>query len=124
MSVTFFGRKPDGQIVAVDGEDAAHLNMSSANARAFLLFLGLDPGTGPDGEVAIPEGRRAIMRARATFERRVRGYPREATDTRRPGCVRVIEGGLDVEYFERRLDDFQRFVDAVVERGAASICWA
>jgi hypothetical protein len=36
----------------------------------------------------------------------------------------VIEGGIDTEYFRRRVDDFERFLSAAGERGATSICWA
>jgi hypothetical protein len=98
--------------------------MSNANARAFLLFIGLDPGEHLVGEVTMPEARRAFIRARATFDRRVRSYTRESSDIRLPGMCRVVTGGVDEGYFGRRLDDFERFVDAVVARGATSIYWA
>jgi hypothetical protein len=123
MSVTFHGRRPDGHVVALDIGDAAYMNLASANARAFLLFIGLEPSDDLTGEVAIPEARRAIMRARATFDRRVGRYTRDASDTKKPGCVRVIEGGIDEDYVARRLDDFETFLDAVSLREATSICW-
>lgn len=124
MSVSFYGRGPNGKSVALDHEDPAHFNLSNANARAFLRFLVLEPGDEPSGEVGLPETRRAIMRARATFDRRVRGYTREGGDTKRPGRCRVIAAGIDAPYFARRLDDFERFLDAVAEKGARSIYWS
>lgn len=123
MSVTFCGRAADGTPIALDIEDPAHLNMSSANARTFVFFLGVEPGDDLHGEVTTPEARRAVMRARATFERRVGGFICKASDTKRPGKVRVIEAGIDVEYIAMRLDDFERFLGAVAERGATIIYW-
>lgn len=124
MSVTFFGRTADGSPIHLDIEDPNHLNMSSANARTFLLFLGLDPGPEPAGEITIYEARRAIIRARATFERRVDAYVRGPSDTRQPGMVRVIVGGVDATWFERGLTDFDRFVAVVGEMGGTAIYWS
>jgi hypothetical protein len=124
MSVSFYGMTADGEPVALDFEtDAAHLNIASANARSFLAFLGLEPGEHLSGEVGMPEARRAIMRARATFERRVGGFTRRGTDTKRPGLCRVIEGGIDAGYFARRIDDFEAFLDAMAAKGAKAIYW-
>jgi hypothetical protein len=125
MSVTFYGRTDDGTtVVALDLEDPAHLNLASGNARAFLLFLGLEPGEEPSGEVTLPEARRAVIRARATFHRHVGAFIREGSDTRRPGRCRVIASGIGPDYFAMRLDAFDSFLDVVAERGARSIWWA
>jgi hypothetical protein len=97
--------------------------MSNANARAFLLFLGIEPGDAPSGEVSIYEARRAVIRANATFERRVGRFVRQASDTKTPGMVRVIVGGIDERYFERRLADFERFLVVMIEMGATVISW-
>ena len=125
MSVSFYGVTADAEPIALDFEtDPAHLNLASSNARAFLLFLGIEPGPDLSGEVSMPEARRAVMRARATFERRVGGFTRQSTDTKRPGRCRVIEGGIGEDYFARRIDSFERFLDAVAARSASSIYWA
>jgi hypothetical protein len=124
VSVSFYGKTADGQPVTLDHEYPTHLNMSGANARAVLEFLRLDPGEEPSGEATLPEARRAIIRARATLARTVRGYTRDGSDTTRPGRCRVIEAGIDEAYFARRLDDFERFLAAVAELGATSIYWA
>ena len=123
VSVTFYGRRGDGSSVVIDIEDHAHLNLASANGRAFLSFLGLDPGDGHDGEATLPEVRRAVIRARASFERRAPKFTRAWSDTQSVGACRVVVAGTDEAYFERRLGDFERFVDAVVGMGAASIYW-
>jgi hypothetical protein len=123
MSVTFHGRRADGTPIALDIEDVAYLNMASANARAFLSFLGIEPGEEPSGEVDMAVARRAVMRARATFDRHVGKFTREMSDTQRRGHCRVIEFGLDADYFERRLNDFEVFLDAVIERSATAIYW-
>jgi hypothetical protein len=123
VSTSFYGRRRDGTAVFLDVEDPRWLNFSCANARAFLAFLRLDPGPGPDGEATLPEVRRAVIRARATFDRRAPKFTRASSDTQSVGQCRVIVGGIEEAYFERRLGDFERFVDAVVERGATSIYW-
>ena len=123
VSVTFYGRRPDGTPVTLDIEDLNSLNMASANARVFLSFLGLDSGPEPDGDVPVPVARRAVIRARATFERRACRFTRTGADTKRPGQCRVIVGGIDEDYFGRRLDDFERFLGVVVEKGATRIYW-
>jgi len=35
----------------------------------------------------------------------------------------VIEGGIDEDYFTRRIEDFERFLRVVEEMGARSIYW-
>jgi hypothetical protein len=76
------------------------------------------------GEVTMPKARRAVLLARATFDKNVGGFTREASDTKPPGRCRVIEGGIDEVYFARRLEDFEVFFDAMTECGARSIYWA
>jgi len=123
VSVSFYGMTADREPIALDIEDPAHLNLANGKARSFLGFLGLEPGEDLYGETSLPEVRRAIMRARATFKRTVGCFAREGSDTMRPGRCRVVEGGIDAGYFARRLDDFERFLGAVAERGARSIYW-
>lgn len=124
VSVTFSARRADGSSISLDVDHPAFLNMSSANARAFLLFVGIEPGEEPAGEVSIHEARRAVIKARATFDRRVTAFVREPSDNQRPGQVLLIVGGIDEGYFERRLDDFERFLGVVGEMGATAIYWA
>jgi hypothetical protein len=63
VSVTFYGVTVDHEPIALDIEDPAFLNMASANARAFLAFLGIEPGADPSGGTSLPEARRAAMLA-------------------------------------------------------------
>jgi len=124
VSIEFYGKKSSGEAIMLDFDHSAFLSMSSGNGRAFLEFLSIEPGSEPSGEITMPEARRAVMRARATFERRAPKFTREGSDTKRPGRARVIEGELGTEYFERRLDDFEKFLNAVASVGATSIYWA
>jgi hypothetical protein len=121
VSVSFYGLTPNNAPIMLHFDDPAHVNMANGNARAFLSFLGLDPGEHLDGRVSMPEARRAVMRARATFGRDVGDFTREGSDRKQPGRCRVIEGGIDADYFSERLAMFERFLNAVAERGATSI---
>lgn len=123
MSITFHATRADGTPIKLDIHDPASLNFASANARVFLAFLGVVPGDDLAGEIKLPEARRAVIRTRATFDRRVGKFTRAATDTRSPGRARLTQAGIGPEYFVRRLDAFERFLDTVVAKGAVSICW-
>ncbi len=125
MSATFYGKTQDGKPIMLDIEHPAYLNLNFGNAYALLGLLGLDPGQDYlHGEVTMAEARRGVMLARATFERRAGKFTREGSDTKRPGKVRIIQGGMGEDYLARRLDDFEKFLDVVAEMGATSIYWA
>jgi hypothetical protein len=124
VSTSFYGLTADNKPIMLEHEDPAYFNMNNRNAHAFLELLGFPGCHEPNGEASRPEARRAIMRARGTFEKRVENFVREGSDTQRPGRCRVIQGGNDESYFARRIEDFERFLNAVVERGATSVYWA
>lgn len=125
MSITFYGQKTDGAPIMLDFEHPAYVNMNFANAYALFNLLGVHPGDDYlHGEITMPEARRAVIRARATFDRRAGGLTREGSDTKRPGRVRIIEGSMDEAYLARRLNDFENFLNVVAEMGATSIYWA
>lgn len=123
MSITFHATRADGTRIVLDFGDAAHLNMASANGRAFLDFLQLDAGDDLVGEVTLADARRAVIRCRATFERRVGKFIRQARDIRLPGRAPLTEDGIGAEYFMQRLDGFEMFLGVMAEKGATSICW-
>lgn len=123
MSVTFYGLTADNQPIMLDFEDLAYLNMNNGNAHAFLAFLGLPGCDESSGDASVPDTRRAIIRARATFEKKVGNFTREGSDTKRPGRPRVLQGGIGEDYFAMRLDSFEKFLNVVVEKGATSIYW-
>lgn len=78
MSVTFFALLPDGSRISLDIEQPAHLNLANGNARALLCLLGIGPGDSLCGEIPIYKARRAVIRGRATFERRAGSFVRRA----------------------------------------------
>lgn len=123
MSVTFHARGADGRLIFLDLDDPAHLNMASGNARLFLEFLQIEPGPEPSGEIGLPEARRAIMRARATFGRRAPAFSREPYDRKRSGEARFVSPGIDASYLAMRLDALEIFLGRVVARGAVSLLW-
>ncbi len=117
-----------------DLTDPRNVNLANTNARAFLSFLGLGDGEDLYGEVPIPEVRRAIMRARATFHQRaysfvrspqiINGSPRVNDDGSvelRP--VRVHIAGIDEDYLMRQLDKLEVLVGELAERGATHLGW-
>jgi len=117
-----------------DDTDPRSMHFASANGRAFLKFLGFNPGDGPDGEVSIPEMRRAIFRAVNTFDRAVKGFTREETvEYGQPrvnddGTVelrpaRFIECGLDESYYADHLARLSILVEALAAEGATHITW-
>jgi hypothetical protein len=123
MSVSFFGKTPEGRPIHLDPRAIGHLNLSNENARALLLLLGIDPARVARGEMTLADARRALIFARATFERRVPQFTRSARDTKPPGKVRVIDAGITREYLARRLGDLERFLDLMSSMGATSIAW-
>ncbi len=146
MGIAFFGTDHDRPHprfpeypapVYLDEDDprSFHLNVGNAAALWPLLGLPLEDGhVPPGGEVSIPEARRALMRARASFRRvaptLVRtteieyGAPRaqeDGTVELRPLCG--VSFGLDEDGIAARLDRLAQFVEAVAERGATHVAW-
>lgn len=99
MSVTFYGSKSDGTRVSIPFEHPAFFQLANGNAVRFLMFLGF--GDGLWGEVTLPEARRAVIRARATFDRRVTPSPAKARTSSvqaahassRAGSIRTTSSG-------------------------------
>jgi len=116
--------------------DGYGLNLCNANARALLGLLRLPLGDETygdlSGQVTIAEARRAVIRARASFERRAELFTR-ATEremgafSQDDGTTRIGERfvamGIDEDYLDKRLSEFGRFVEAAAEAGADHICW-
>jgi hypothetical protein len=145
MSVTFSGsdhRRTSPSTgyaasVRLDIEDARSVNWCNGNAVILLELLGLGHGLSEVdlyGEAAVPDVRRAILRARATLERRGPALARPATvgygAPRRSedGTVELRPvtrwtAGLDVEGMRVRLDALERCVDALVDEGATHVRW-
>jgi hypothetical protein len=131
MSVTFSGLKKDKlapygfRTVKVPGEEEfPRLNLANMNARAFLLLLGL--GKEDDalyGNADLPTVRRAIIKARNTFDRAVRPLVRPNENYIGAGGARIIVGGIDESYFSRRLDDLASYVEDVAKAGGDMISW-
>jgi hypothetical protein len=131
MSVTFSGlKKDDGapygyRSVRVTNEDEhglPRLNLSNMNARAFLTLLGLGREE-LHGAVDLPTIRRAIVRARNTFERRVAPLVREPEVSYGAHGARCVVGGLDEDYFRRKLDTLSEYVEDVAKAGGDTLSW-
>ncbi len=103
--------------------DEVGFNLANGNARLFLEFLALPTDDCLYGQATLAEARRAVIRARATFDRHVDDFTREGSDTKRPGKVRVIEGGVDRDYFRRRLEGFAELVERLAKSGATHVTW-
>lgn len=136
MSVTFNGKREQGinEERYEFGDDAPYLNLSNTNAAAFLRFLGLEKLLDEYmcGEVSIPEARRAVIKARATFERKVKDHVRleersghlvDGNGTTHLHRPRFISAGIDAEYFKFRLNEFANMIEWFATRGATHIHW-
>lgn len=140
MSVTFNGYRKDfdhgcdGDVMRCvkrpDAEDdIVGFNLANGNAVRFLRFLGFP--SDPDGIVTIADARRAVIRARATFDRTVGQHTREASSSghlvidgvTHLDIPRVHEAGIDESYFARRLDEFAKLIEDVANEGATHIGW-
>lgn len=108
------------RLTDADGEER-YFNLSNANAYAFLAFLGLPEES--SGSVDMPTVRRAIIRARATFERKVDGFTRETVTSGGDGRCTMVDQGIDRDYFATRLDQFSAHVEALATAGANTISW-
>ena len=127
--------------VDLDVDDPCFVNWCNGNAGILFDLLGLGRGSSSPafegdlhGEAPLADVRRAIVRARATLDRRgpalarpevtLYGAPRVLPDRTvelRP--LRLLSMGLDVEGMRTRLDAFERCVNALTERGATHITW-
>jgi hypothetical protein len=119
-----------------DFDDPRWLNICQGNACAFLSLLGWAPDGAEDmyGEKPLAEVRRAIMVARATFDRRVQGLVREeevvygkprdngdGTVTLKP--LRVYGAALGTDQLARYLDRLAVLTEALAAKGATHITW-
>jgi len=112
------------------------LNLANDNALAFLGLLGITVSDESDlyGEMALAEVRRAIMVARATFERKAVNFTREdESDYGKPrdngnGTIemrplRLHSKGLDTDRLARYLDRLAALTEALAAKGATHITW-
>lgn len=125
MSTTFYGTTADEQSIALEYEDPAWLNLANVNAWALLELLRIQARPQWDGRVTVPEARRAVMYARATFARRAPEYVRSRTALGGPGTgtARCLDHGIDEECLALYLERFERFLNRAVSLGATRIYW-
>ena len=110
-------------LLGFEHPDFFHLNIGNAVAVLNMLRLPCDHGY---GECTMPEARRAIMQARARFERTASEFTRETIPMSRPsqGRARFASGGLDEDGLMLRLEKFARFVDVMTVLGATLLRWS
>jgi hypothetical protein len=120
MSVSFYGKGPNG-CVGVEDDDPT-MNLANTNAAAFLGLLEL-PTDELCGEVELAQVRRAVIKARATFGRKADAFTRESTDTKQPGRARIISMGLDRDQLKDYLDRFERLLTEFTARGCTEVYW-
>lgn len=111
--------------------------LANDNARLVgeLLGLRLEGPHGLIGAVSLPEARRAVIRARATFatrsgplarpDRVAYGPPRlESDGTVNLKPLRLFARGASVDYLAHQVDVFARLVHALEAAGATHLCWS
>lgn len=118
-------------------EGGIDLTLANVNAAAFLTLLDIDSEY-LVGELTIAEARRAIMGARARFDRVAPVLVREGvelvtprgTKVRADGVVELTGGGsrgfvgsLELETLRGYVQRFSVFVEAAARGGASSVSW-
>lgn len=100
-------------------------NISNANARALLSLLAFE--IEPCGTATLPDVRRGIMRARATFERRAGAAlaigPGMAEQAISALGARLVCPRVTTEDLRDRLERFAAFVERSSRIGATHIVW-
>ncbi len=130
MGTEFGGECGSGMLttrLGLEYEHPAYLGLNMGNAHALLSLLGLARLRENDtqyGSCTMPEARRAILQARARFERTAHEHTREGSDTKRPGGARFVTKGLDEDGLKLRLDMFEEFVNTMDRMGADRIRWS
>ncbi len=129
MGTEFSGECGSGMLAVRLGLEYEHpaffgLNMGNASAVLGLLGLLTPPNDSQYGACTMPEARRAILQARARFERTAHEHTREGSDTKRPGGARFVTKGLDEDGLKLRLDMFEEFVNTMDRMGAERIRWS
>jgi hypothetical protein len=110
------------------------LNLCSANGRAFLELLGFEPNDELYGEASVADVRRALMVARATFDRKAEAFTREdeatygGPRTNSDGTVelrplRSYGLGLGTDQLAGYIDRLAALTEALAAKGATHITW-
>ncbi len=116
-------------VETVEVSDRPELNLANGNARLLLCALRISDAD-LFGSVALPEARRAIIRARASsLEPFTRQALIEYGAARADGNLvalrplRVHAAGVDEEGIAAYIDRFERLVSESAARGATNIHW-
>lgn len=137
MSVSFSGSKTDptapygSRSVRLKcepdayGNDERDFNLANANARLFLALLDLPYEDNDDlyGSRSVVEMVKAVQSARANFDYRVDALCRPDESGRGAGGCRYFSQGVDVDYFTRRLAQFEEHLADLILAGADTINW-
>ncbi len=107
------------------------LNLANENAGALLGLLGLPETL---GAVDMPTARRALMRARATFDRcapahvreriEICGAPRESDGVVELRPLRFVSAGADLAYLRSALERFADLLQEAAAAGATQLTWS
>ena len=134
MSVSFDGTRKDDSVswgcsmvrLPNGSEDDPGFNLSNTNAGAFLRLLEVPSARNEDGlcgSLPIVEMVRLTQKARASFDYRVDALVREPLDVKGARGPRLIVGGIDEAYFQRRLTEFENLLADLIEVGADTVSW-
>jgi hypothetical protein len=106
MSVDIYGKRADGTPIMLGYEHPRNLNMNNVNARVVMELLELPCDEGCYGEADIHTVRRAIMKAKALFHRR------------------VVHPSISKAYVQHKLTKLSETVETLGGMGATVIYWA
>lgn len=119
-------------------EGGIEINLCNLNAAAFLTLLGFEVCEHLIGKCTVATARRALMGARARFDRVAPGLVREGVELVSPrrvatredgvlelvgGRLRGVTGSLELEDLRGYVRRFSMFVELVARHGATHIVW-
>jgi hypothetical protein len=117
MSIDIYGKKPDSTPIVLRYTHPSSLNLANVNACALLRLLGL-PFEQGYGEASVVDVRRAVIKAKALFEKKADAFTQEPVDE---GNYHF--GGIRKDYLRMRLDDLSSTVETLAGMGATIVYW-
>lgn len=125
MGIQFSGEHGKRPLLTMHRLGYNHPDFFELNYGNAVAFFGLLGWTfEPVGSRTVAEARRAIMGAKARFDRTAPLHTREGSDTKDPGRARIVRGPLNEEGLRTRLERFEKLVQWLIDIEADRLVWS